>query len=66
MIGGNHQRDILIAMTQAIRKEALRQIYEKIRPSAWHPDSLTEITESAGRGVTHDAEEREEAFLPTH
>ena len=48
MIGGNHQRDILIAMTQAIRKETVRQVYEKIRPTAWHPDSLTEITESAG------------------
>ena len=53
-------------MTQAIRNEVLRQIYDKIRPSAWYPDSLTEITESVGRGVTQDAEESEEAFLPTH
>jgi hypothetical protein len=47
MIGEKHERDILNATTDAIRKEALRQIYEKISPHAWHPESLTGITESA-------------------
>jgi hypothetical protein len=42
-----HQRDILNAMTQEIRKGALRQIIERSAPPAWHPDSLTGITESA-------------------
>jgi hypothetical protein len=42
-----HQRDILNAMIQEIRKEALREIEEKSAPRAWHPDSLTGITESA-------------------
>jgi hypothetical protein len=42
-----HQRDILNAMIQEIRKETLRQIDEKSAPRAWHPDSLTGITVSA-------------------
>ncbi|KAF2118104.1 hypothetical protein BDV96DRAFT_620140, partial [Lophiotrema nucula] len=45
-IGENHQRDILNVMTQAVRKEALRQIHEKTPPQSWHPDSLTGITET--------------------
>ncbi|KAK7178172.1 hypothetical protein PSPO01_15775 [Paraphaeosphaeria sporulosa] len=48
IIGEHHQRDILNVMTQAIRKEAFRQINEKVPPHARHPDSLTGITESAG------------------
>ncbi|KAF1972949.1 hypothetical protein BU23DRAFT_589890 [Bimuria novae-zelandiae CBS 107.79] len=47
IIGEHHQRDILNVMTQAIRKEAFRQINEKIPPHARYPDSLTGITESA-------------------
>jgi len=46
-IGPNHQRDILNAMNQELRKEALHQIHGKIAPKAWHPDSVTGITESA-------------------
>jgi len=34
-------------MNQEIRKEALRQIDEKSAPEAWHPDSMTGITQSA-------------------
>ncbi|KAF9729810.1 hypothetical protein PMIN01_11743 [Paraphaeosphaeria minitans] len=47
VIGENHQRDILNIMTQEIRKEAFKQINEKLPPHARHPDSLTGITESA-------------------
>ena len=43
----NHQRDILNAMNQDIRKEALRQIDERSASRAWHPDSVTGITQSA-------------------
>ncbi|KAH8710108.1 hypothetical protein GQ44DRAFT_830486 [Phaeosphaeriaceae sp. PMI808] len=46
-ISENHQRDILNAMIKDIRKEALQLIWEKTAPQAWHPDSLTGITESA-------------------
>lgn len=46
IISQRRQRDILNAMTQDIRKEALRQIDEKAAPKAWHPDSITGITES--------------------
>ncbi|OAL42582.1 hypothetical protein IQ07DRAFT_669315 [Pyrenochaeta sp. DS3sAY3a] len=42
----NHQRDILNAMNQQIRKEALRQIRERTAPKTWHPDSNTGITQS--------------------
>jgi hypothetical protein len=41
-------------MTQEIRKGALRQIMEKSAPPAWHPDSLTGITEPA----THEQEQQ--------
>ena len=47
VIGPNHQQDILNGMTKDIRREALRQIHEKSAPQAWHPDSLTGITQSA-------------------
>ncbi|KAF2011501.1 hypothetical protein BU24DRAFT_426584 [Aaosphaeria arxii CBS 175.79] len=40
-------RAIIDAMTKTIRRDALRQIEEKVPPKAWHPDSLTRITESA-------------------
>ncbi|KAF2257427.1 hypothetical protein BU26DRAFT_383799, partial [Trematosphaeria pertusa] len=43
IISQRRQRDILNAMTQDIRKEALRQIDEKAAPKAWHPDSITGI-----------------------
>lgn len=46
-IGPYHQRDILNAMNQEIRKEALRQIDEKSAPDAWHPESMTGVTQSA-------------------
>lgn len=51
VIGEHHQRNILNTMTQAIRKEAFKQINEKTPPRAWHPDSLTGITESARGSV---------------
>jgi hypothetical protein len=52
ILGPNHLRDILNHMNQEIRKEALRQIHGQIAPKAWHPDSITGITESAqGKGV---------------
>lgn len=47
IIDPNHQRDILNAMTREIRKEALRQIHGRSAPQAWHPDSLTGITQSS-------------------
>ncbi|EMD66388.1 hypothetical protein COCSADRAFT_169339 [Bipolaris sorokiniana ND90Pr] len=47
IISPNHQRDILNAMNQEIRKEALHQLREKTAPRTWHPDSLTNITWSA-------------------
>jgi len=46
-IGPNHQRDILNAISQELRKEALHQIHEKTAPKTWHPDSATGITWSA-------------------
>jgi hypothetical protein len=52
-VGQRHQRDILNLMTRDIRKDALHQIAEKMPPHAWHPDSLTGITES----VLHELEE---------
>ncbi|OAG13191.1 uncharacterized protein CC84DRAFT_185325 [Paraphaeosphaeria sporulosa] len=52
IIRENHQRDILNAMTKSIRKEAFRQINEKIPPHARHPESLTGITESASSPST--------------
>lgn len=58
-IGENHQRDILNTMTQAIRKEALKQIDEKIPPCAWHPDSITGITEATGGELTSTLEDSE-------
>jgi hypothetical protein len=45
--GPNHQRDILNAMNQELRKEALHQLHGKTAPRAWHPESLTGITWSA-------------------
>ncbi|KAF2807533.1 uncharacterized protein BDZ99DRAFT_489804 [Mytilinidion resinicola] len=47
IISQNRQRDVLNSMTCDIRKEALQQIEEKIPPQAWHPDSLTGVTEEA-------------------
>jgi hypothetical protein len=47
IVGPNHLRDILNAMNQEIRKEALRQVHGQIPPKAWRPDSITGITESA-------------------
>ncbi|KAF2789679.1 hypothetical protein K505DRAFT_252814 [Melanomma pulvis-pyrius CBS 109.77] len=47
IVGQERQRDIVNSMTRDVRKEALRQIAEKSEPQAWHPDSLTGITESA-------------------
>lgn len=49
-IGPNHQGDILNAMNQEIRKEALRQIDHKSASHAWHPDSMTGITQSVRCG----------------
>jgi hypothetical protein len=46
VIGPRCQRDVLNLMTRDIRKDALHQITEKAPPQAWHPDSLTGITES--------------------
>lgn len=46
VLSQNRQRDILNAMTRDIRREALQQIDQKVAPEAWHPDSLTGITES--------------------
>jgi hypothetical protein len=46
-ISPNHLRDILNAMNQDIRKEALRQVRGQTAPKAWHPDSITGVTESA-------------------
>lgn len=45
-ISENFQRDILNSMTRDIRREALYQIGQKMAPPAWHPDSVTGITES--------------------
>jgi hypothetical protein len=45
--GPSHQQDILNAMNQKLRKEALHQLHGKTAPRAWHPDSLTGITWSA-------------------
>ena len=45
-ISQNFQRDILNSMTRDIRREALYQIGQKMAPPAWHPDSVTGITES--------------------
>src|SRR4051812_31451391 len=47
IISPNYQRDILNAITWEIRKAALRQIHERSAPQAWHPDSLTRITQSS-------------------
>jgi hypothetical protein len=47
IISPNHQRDILNAMNQEVRKEVLHQLRGKTAPRAWHPDSLTNITWSA-------------------
>lgn len=55
IVGQNSQRDILNSMTRDIRKEALRQIAEKTEPQAWHPDSLTGITESVLHEQGHGA-----------
>ncbi|KKZ60941.1 hypothetical protein EMCG_04414 [[Emmonsia] crescens] len=41
------QRNILNAMIQDIRKDALHDIEEKQGPSSWHPDSYTGITSTA-------------------
>ncbi|KLJ10751.1 hypothetical protein EMPG_13894 [Blastomyces silverae] len=41
------QRNILNAMIQDIRRDALHQIAEKQKPSGWHPDSSTGITSTA-------------------
>jgi hypothetical protein len=46
-ISPNHLRDTLNAMNEDIRKEALRQIHGQIAPKAWHPYSITGVTESA-------------------
>ncbi|KAJ6191963.1 hypothetical protein J3E72DRAFT_399454 [Bipolaris maydis] len=46
IISPNHQQDILNAMNQEIRKEALHQLRGNTAPRAWHPDSLTNITRS--------------------
>lgn len=46
MINQNSRRRILDSMTREIRGDALRQIEQKIAPRAWHPDSLTGVTES--------------------
>ncbi|KAH7563713.1 hypothetical protein BM1_00760 [Bipolaris maydis] len=46
IISPNHQQDILNAMNQEIRKEALHQLRGNYCPRAWHPDSLTNITRS--------------------
>jgi TPP-dependent 2-oxoacid decarboxylase len=46
LLSHEHQRDILNAMIQEIRKEALRQINERSAPRARHPDSFTGITKS--------------------
>ncbi|OWY53984.1 hypothetical protein AALT_g11691 [Alternaria alternata] len=43
-LSANHQQDILNAMNQEIRKEALQQLHGKAAHTAWHPDSLTGIT----------------------
>ncbi|KAK7187453.1 uncharacterized protein CC84DRAFT_1170362 [Paraphaeosphaeria sporulosa] len=63
LIGEFHQRDILNAMTKTIRREALRQIDDKIPPHPWHPDSLTGITESARGDATHRTNRPGEAFV---
>jgi hypothetical protein len=47
IIGSNHQRDILNAMNQELRREVLQQLHEKTAPRAWHADSVTGITRSA-------------------
>jgi hypothetical protein len=47
IISPNHLRDILNAMNQEIRKEALQQVHRQTAPKAWHPDSITGVTESA-------------------
>ncbi|KAH9879750.1 hypothetical protein J1614_001773 [Plenodomus biglobosus] len=47
IIGPHHERDILNAMNQEIRKEVLHQLQGKTAPMTWHPDSVTGITQSA-------------------
>ncbi|OAT13011.1 hypothetical protein BDBG_08286 [Blastomyces gilchristii SLH14081] len=47
--GQIRQRNILNAMIQDIRRDALHQIAEKQKPSNWHPDSCTGITSTAAR-----------------
>ncbi|KAF1847301.1 uncharacterized protein K460DRAFT_425966 [Cucurbitaria berberidis CBS 394.84] len=64
-IDENHQRDILNLMVRDIRKEALRQIHEKAAPTAWHPDSLTGITESAVLEQKLRASEEAKSLFPS-
>jgi hypothetical protein len=65
VMGPTHQRDILNGMNKDIRREALRQIYEKTAPQAWHPDSLTGITQSAQHEQDDGAREESNAWSCT-
>ncbi|KAJ6197783.1 hypothetical protein J3E72DRAFT_395345 [Bipolaris maydis] len=59
IISPNHQQDILNAMNQEIRKEALHQLRGNTAPRAWHPDSLTNITRSRGASPILNTIEKE-------
>lgn len=50
-------------MAREIRKGALRQIQEKTAPRAWHPDSLTEITQSTRHELNQDYADKQNASV---
>ncbi|KAH8622021.1 hypothetical protein IG631_23416 [Alternaria alternata] len=54
-LSANHQRDILNAMNQEIRKEALQQLHGKTARTAWHPDSLTGVTSEQAEQFVEEA-----------